>query len=104
MVMGSQSAKYRDLADGLVQHASNLLDAALAMGGTKSTERRILSCVQAVRVLNPAETAQVARLEAIEDLVVYARAHSPEDVMAHLGDVVREFLARERERAERGEF
>ena len=51
-------------------------------------------------MLNPAETAQVARLEAIEDLVGYAR----EDVMPHLGDVVRDFLARERERAERGEF
>ena len=94
----------RGFSGGLVEHASKLLDAALATGGTKTTERRILCCVQALRILNPGETAQVARLEAIEDLVVYARAHAPEDVMAHLGDVVREFLARERERAERREF
>ena len=46
----------------------------------------------------------LARLDAMEDLVVCARAHAPEDVMAHLGDTVRDFLATERERAERREF
>ena len=102
--MGSQSAKYRYLADGLVQHASNPLDAASATGGTESTERRILSCVQAMQVLIPAETAQVARLEAIEHLVVYARTYAPEDVMAHLGDIVRDFLPESAKRAERREF
>ena len=102
--MSSQSEKYKDVASRLAAHVSNLVDGAVATGGTNNIERRILSCVQALRVLNPAESAQIARLEAIEDLVVYARAHAPEDVMAHLGDIVRDFLDRERERAERREF
>ena len=103
-MMGGQADKCRNAVDGLLVHLSNLVEAALATGGTDNIERRILSCVKAIRVLHPAEAAQLARLEAIEDLVVYTRAQAPEHVMAHLGDVVRDFLARERERAERREF